>query len=108
MVRPYPHPKTAMLLHPEAADRHGTDGRFFRIGLIGAHVERAAGNPAHAGRASATDAIGSGACQRFQNHLFGADSIETATAWLITAVTVSPTLSEPSMAMRDGSVTSTL
>src|SRR4051812_11974877 len=32
--------------------------------------------------------------------------METASTWLITAVMVSPTFSEPSMAIRDGSVTS--
>ena len=40
-----------------------------------------------------------------QNQLFGAGSIETANAWLTTAVIVSPTFTWDSIAIRAGSVT---
>ncbi len=34
---------------PEAVHRHPMDRRFFRIMIVGAHAERAAGNPHHVG-----------------------------------------------------------
>lgn len=43
-----------------------------------------------------------------QNQLLGAGSIETANAWLTTAVIVSPTFTWDNMAIRAGSVTSSV
>ena len=36
-----------MRIYPEVTDRHHVDRRFIRIGLVGAHSERAASDPSH-------------------------------------------------------------
>ena len=36
-----------MAIDPEPVDRHAMDRRFLRIVLVGAHAERAAGDPDH-------------------------------------------------------------